>query len=52
MKRDEFLKMLQKLDEILLEEMNADEITDYAREHAHINILDTIDIIKENEERW
>ncbi len=49
MTREEFIKRLEELDRLLLEEAD-EEFTDYAREQAHINLLDTIDIIRENEE--
>ena len=50
MTRTEFIKKAKELDRILIEEMGVDEITDYAREHAHYVIEDLIKIIKENEE--
>ena len=50
MSRDEFIKKLEELDRVMLEEMSVDEITDYAREQAHYNLENLIDIIKENEE--
>lgn len=50
MSRDEFIKKLEELDRILLEEMPIEEITDYAREQAHYNLESLIDIVKENEE--
>ena len=49
MSRDEFIKRLEDLDRVLLEEMPVEEITDYAREQAHYNLESLIDIIKENE---
>ena len=50
MDRNEFIKKLEELDRVLLEEMPVEEITDYAREQAHINIESLIDIIKANVE--
>ena len=50
MSRDEFIKKLEELDRVLLEEMDIEEIADYAREQAHYNLENLIDIIKENEE--
>ena len=50
MGRDEFIKKLEELDRVLLEEMPVEEITDHAREQAHYNLENLIDIIKENEE--
>ena len=50
MGRNEFIKKLEELDRVLLEEMPVEEITDYAREQAHYNLENLIDIIKENEE--
>ena len=50
MSRDELIKKLEELDRGLLEEMSVEEITDYAREQAHYNLENLIDIIKENEE--
>ena len=49
MTREEFIKRLEELDRLLLEEVDL-ELTDYAREQAHIGLEDVIDIIKENEE--
>lgn len=49
MTRDELIKKLEELDEAIVWNDGL-ELTDYAREKAHINILDTINIIKENEE--
>ena len=50
MKRIEIIKRLEELDRLLLEEIEAEELTDYAREQAHYGIEDAIDILKENEE--
>lgn len=50
MSRDELIKKLEELDRVLLEEMPVEEITDHAREQAHYNLENLIDIIKENEE--
>lgn len=50
MSRDELIKKLEELDRVLVEEMGREVITDYAREQAHINFVNLIDIIKENEE--
>lgn len=50
MNRNEFIKRLEEIDRVLLEEMPVEDITDYAREQAHYNIENLIDIIKENEE--
>lgn len=48
MTKNEFIKRIKELDRILLEEIEAEELTDYSREHAHINLQDTIEILKEN----
>lgn len=50
MTREEFIKRLEELNRLLLEEVETDELTDYARAQAHYGIDDVIDIIKENEE--
>ena len=49
MSRDEFIKILEELDRLLLEEVETEELTDYARYQAHIHIESLIDIIKDNE---
>lgn len=49
MNRDEFIKRVEELDRLLLEEVRTEELTDYARYQAHISIESLIDIIKENE---
>lgn len=50
MNRNDFIKKIEELDRVLLEEMPVEEITDYTREQAHYSIENLIDIIKENEE--
>ena len=50
MSKDEFIKRLEELDRILLEEVEVDELTDYTREQTHYNLEDLINMIKENEE--
>jgi len=50
MTRDKFIRKLLELDRVLLEDMPIEELTDYAREQAHYNLENLIDIIKENEE--
>lgn len=50
MERKEFINKLQELDKILLEDISIEELTDHAREQAHYNLENLIDIIKENEE--
>jgi hypothetical protein len=49
MTRGEFIKQIEELDKILLEEVDL-ELTDYAREQAHYGLEDVINKIKENEE--
>ena len=51
MTRDEFIKRLEELDRLLLEEVETEELTDYARGQAHFEIEDVINKIKENEDR-
>ena len=50
MNRDEFIKRLEELDRLLLEEVETDELTDYTREQAHYKLEGLIYIIMENEE--
>lgn len=49
MSRDEFVKRIEELDRLLVEEVESEELTDYARYNAHIHIESLIDIIKNNE---
>lgn len=49
MTREEFIKKLEELDSLLLEDVDL-ELTDYAREQAHYGLEDVVDIINENEE--
>lgn len=50
MNRSEFINKLEELDRILLEKIDVEELTDYAREQAHYKLENLIDIINENEE--
>jgi hypothetical protein len=50
MTREEFIKRIEEVDRLLLEEVDL-ELTDYARYQAHVNLESTIDVIKENEYR-
>ena len=50
MTRSEFIKKVEELDRLLLEDVDREELTDYAREQAHIGLEDVIEKIKENEE--
>ena len=50
MTRRELIKILEEADRLLLEEVEVDELTDNAREHAHYGIEDVIDVLKANEE--
>ncbi len=50
MTRKEFIKKVEELDALLLEEVETEELTDYAREQAHLRLESVIDIIEENEE--
>lgn len=50
MTRNEFLKYLDEARRLLIEEMGADELTDYAREEACYCIDGAIQFVKENEE--
>ena len=49
MNRSEFIKRLEELDKVLLEDMSVEELTGYTREQVHYNLENLIDIIKENE---
>jgi hypothetical protein len=50
MTRRELINRLKEIDRLILEEIDSDEITDFAREQAYINIIDTIEKLTENEE--
>ena len=50
MTRDELLKRLEEAKRLLAEEVDADELTDYAREQSYICLEAAIDHIRENEE--
>lgn len=50
MNRRELINRLEEIDRLIIEEIEADEITDYTREQAHINIIDTIEKLTANEE--
>lgn len=50
MNRRELINRLEEIDRLIIEEIEADEITDYTREQAHINIIDTIEKLIANEE--
>ena len=50
MTRRDLINRLEEIDRLIIEEVESDEITDYTREEAHINIIDTIEKLTENEE--
>lgn len=50
MTREEILKYLEEAKRLVAEEVDTDELTDYAREKAYYCIDGAIDYIKENEE--
>ena len=50
MTREDFIKRLEELDTLLLEEVDL-KLTDYARYQVHVNIESTVEVIKENEYR-
>ena len=45
----EIIKKLEEIDDLMLTEVGL-ELTDYAREHAHISITSAIDHLEENYE--
>ena len=45
----EIIKKLEEIDDLMLTEVGL-ELTDYAREHAHIDIMSAIEYLKENGE--
>ena len=49
MKKDEVIKKLEELFTALKEQVSADELTDYARYYACVDIDDAIEVLKENE---
>lgn len=50
MTRREIINRLEEIDRLIIEEIEEDEITDYTREISHINLIDTIEKLTENEE--
>lgn len=50
MTRKEFIESAEQLKEMLLEKLEADEITDYAKEHINVCIEEIIELAKENYE--
>lgn len=50
MNRTEMIKYLEEAKRLLLEEVEAEELTDYAREKAYVDIDDAIETLKENYE--
>ncbi len=50
MTREEIIKACEEIKRLLLEEVETDELTDNAREHACIYVETAIDFLKENEE--
>lgn len=47
MTREVFIKKLEELDKILLEEVETDEMIDETREDAHYGLEAIIDLLKE-----
>jgi hypothetical protein len=50
MTRKEIIKKVEEIKELLLTEVETDELTDYAREHAYYSLCGAVDYLKENEE--
>ena len=50
MTRKQMIKELEELARILVEEMDTDEVSDYAREHAYISITSAMELLAENAE--
>lgn len=50
MTRQEIMKNLKEIKRQLVEEVETDELTDYAREHAYYAIDAALDYLIENEE--
>ena len=48
MTRTEVIERLEEIKEMIAAELDTDEVTDYAREHAYIAIHSAIDHLKEN----
>lgn len=48
MTRNELIKMLEEAKMLLVEEVGKEELTDYTREKAYLDIEDAIELIKEN----
>ncbi len=50
MTRTEFIKKLEELDRMLMEEVETEELCDRAREHAHNFIWNAIGYLEDNED--
>ena len=50
MTRKELIERIEECKRLLAEEVETDELTDYAREHAYIALCDAVDHLEENAE--
>ena len=50
MTRQELIKRIEECKDLLLSDVDADEVTDYAREKAYISLDDAIELLRENYE--
>ena len=48
MTRQEIIKELERVKDLLVEEVETDELTDYARDKAYIHLASAIMFIEEN----
>ena len=48
--RDDIVRKLEEIARLITEEVDTDELTDYAREKAYIDICDAVAILNENAE--
>lgn len=51
MKVEEFIKKVEELERVLLEELETEELTDYARHEAYWYLESVRIVIEENEDR-
>jgi hypothetical protein len=50
MTRKNMIERLEEMARLIAEELETDEVTDYARERAYISVQDAIDCLVENYE--
>lgn len=48
MKIKEMIEKIEELRRVLLEEVDDESLTDYAREHAYYSLIGAIDFLEEN----